>query len=147
MQPISLENGLPYEVSPSEIAERAAREVYEHGLTLADGQDLLNLLNAVARQGLELNGVFCVLTPLAFTDDFLLYDVSEVVVAAYKALVKMPGVEIVCELAQEAHPFDVETVWQHGGDVRWITPFRGVHCSKVCGGQPHWVKARVWVKS
>lgn len=141
---------MPYEVTPAEIAERAAREVYEFGLAssplkIRPGQPLLNLLNTVARLGQPLNGVYSVLAPGGFGTDFLLIDVSGEVLSAYKALIAMPGIEIICELAGDPHPFDVETVWQHGGDVRWITPFRGIHCGVECGQQPHWVKSRVLV--
>jgi hypothetical protein len=135
----------PFEVSAAELAQRAAFKCFgylEGAVDNAEPFPLTNLLNIVARMGSPTDGPEAVPGPDSKGWDFLLLDVSAEAVLAFRELVSIPGVVLSTNgLSPEAHPFDVEPVWRHGGSVRWLTPWRGVHCSLACEAQPHWQRA------
>ena len=136
----------PYEVGPAELAQRAASKcfgylegAFDDGLSFP----LTNLLNVVGRMGSPTDGPEAVPSPDSSGYDYLLLDVSAEAVLAFRELVSIPGVVLSTNglLSAESHPFDVEPVWRHGGSVRWLTPWRGVHCLARCAKQAHWQRA------
>jgi hypothetical protein len=135
----------PYEVGPAELAQRAASKCFGYLEGAVDDGipfPLTNLLNIVGRMGQPTDGLESVPSPDSRGFDYLLLDVSADAVLAFRELVGIPGVVLATDsLVDVPHPFDVEPVWRHGGSVRWLTPWRGVHCSVRCTTQPHWQRA------